>query len=142
MAAYNKFNIFVQDLGNKVHNLSSDSFKVMLTNSAPVATNAVKAVLTEIAGGNGFAAGGNTASVVSWAQSSGVGKLTLNDPATWTAAGGSIGPFRYVVLYNDTPTSPADPLVGWWDYGSSQTLNAGETFTADLDGTNGTFTVS
>ena len=140
MATYNKFNKFVEDIGNGVYNNSSHVFKVMLTNTAPVATNSVKADLTEIAAGNGYTAGGNTASVTSWSQTSGVAKLILADPATWTASGGSIGPFRYVVLYDDTPTSPADPLIAWWDYGSSQTLAAGETFTADFDGTNGVYT--
>lgn len=142
MAAFNKFNQFVEDVAEKVHNLGADAFKVMLTNTAPVATNSVKADLTEIGAGNGYTAGGNAAAGSSSAQSSGTYKLVLADPATWTAAGGTIGPFRYVVLYNDTPTSPADPLVGWWDYGSSITLQIGETFTADLDGTNGVLTIA
>jgi hypothetical protein len=114
----------------------------MLTNSAPTAANSVKADLTEISAGNGYTAGGNTASVTSWSQTSGTAKLVLADPSTWTASGGSIGPFRYAVLYNDTPTSPADPLVGYWDYGSSITLASGETFTVDFDGTNGVLTVA
>lgn len=142
MAAFAAFNKVVEDLGNAVHNFSTASFKVMLTNTAPVATNSVKADLTEIAAGNGYTAGGNAAALTSWSQSSGTGKLILADPATWTASGGSIGPFRYVVLYNDTPTSPADPLIGWWDYGSSITLATGETFTADLDATNGVLTIA
>lgn len=142
MAAFNKFNVYVQDLGNAVHNHSSHTHKVMLVNSAPVATNSVKADLTEIAAGNGYTAGGNTASVTSWSQSSGTAKLILADPATWTASAGSIGPFRYAVLYNDTPTSPADPLIGYWDYGSSVTLAAGETFTVDFDASNGVLTVT
>ena len=114
----------------------------MLTNTAPAAANAGKADLTEISSGNGYNPGGNTCSVTSWAQSSGTGKLILADPATWTASGGSIGSFRYAVLYNDTPTSPADPLIGYWDYGSGITLASGETFTVDLDGTNGVFTLA
>src|SRR6476646_7861998 len=122
MAAFNKFNIFVQDIGNGVHNLSSNVCKVMLTNTAPVATNAVFGDLTEVAAGNGYTAGGNTASITSYTQTSGTGKLILADPATWTASGGSIGPFRYAVLYNSTPTSPLKPLIGYWDYGSSVTL--------------------
>ena len=75
-------------------------------------------------------------------HSSGTYKLVLADPATWTAAGGSIGPFRYAVLYNDSPTSPADPLIGWWDYGSSITLATGETFTVDFDPTSGVLTLA
>jgi len=142
MAAFNKFNQFVADLGNKVHNLSSDACKVMLTNTAPAATNAILADITEIAAGNGYAAGGNAAAVTSWSQSGGVAKFVQSSPATWTAAGGSIGPLRYAVLYNSTPTSPLKPLIGYWDYGSSITLAAGETFTVTLDATNGTFTIT
>ena len=142
MASFNKFNQFVEDLAKKVHNLNSDTLKILLTNTAPVATNAVKADLTEIGAGNGYAAGGNAAAFTSGAQSSGTYKLVLADPATWTAAGGTIGPFRYAVLYNDTPSSPADPLIGWWDYGASITLQIGETFTADLDPTSGVLTLA
>ncbi len=124
-----------------MHNLGSDTLKVMLTNSAPVATNTVKANLTEISAGNGYTAGGTQATQSSSAQSSGTYKLVLGD-VVFTASGGSIGPFRYVVLYNDTPTSPADPLIGWWDYGSSVTLADGETFTVDFDGSAGVLTVA
>lgn len=141
MAAFNKFNQFVVDVQSKVHNLASDSLKVLLTNVAPVAANAVKADLTEISAGNGYTAGGNAAAFTSLTQTGGVAKLVLADPATWTASGGSIGPFRYAVLYNDTPTSPADPLIGWWDYGSAVTLASGEQFVVDLDQTNGVFTL-
>ena len=140
MAAFNKFNSFVEALAEKVHNLGSDTLKVMLTNTAPVATNTVKANLTEISAGNGYTAGGNTASVTSSAQTSGTYKLVLGDPATWTATGGSIGPFRYAVLYNDTATN--DELIGWWDYGSSITLASGESFAVDFDPSTGVLTLA
>lgn len=140
MAAFNKFNGFVEALAEKVHNLGSDTLKVMLTNAAPVATNSVKADLTEISAGNGYTAGGNTASVTSSAQTSGTYKLVLGDPATWTASGGSIGPFRYAALYNDTATNKE--LIGWWDYGSSITLAAGESFAVDFDPTTGVLTLA
>lgn len=137
MATFNKFNQFTEDVAEKVHNLGADTLKVMLVNSpAPAATNSVKADLTEISAGNGYSAGGTAATISSSSQSSGTYKLVLAD-VVFTASGGSIGPFRYAVLYNDTPTSPADPLIAWWDYGSSITLNAGETFTVDFDATNG-----
>lgn len=141
MATFNKINAFVENLAEKVHNLGSDTLKVMLTNSAPVNTNTVKGDLTEISAGNGYTAGGATPSITSSAQSSGTYKLVLAD-VTWTASGGTIGPFRYVTLYNDTPTSPADPLIGWYDYGSSITLADGETFTVDFDGSAGVFTLA
>lgn len=140
MAAFNKFNSFVEALAEKKHDLGADTLKVLLTNTAPVATNSVKADLTEISAGNGYTAGGNTASVTSSAQTSGTYKLVLGDPATWTASGGSIGPFRYAALYNDTATNKE--LIGWWDYGSSITLAAGESFAVDFDPTTGVLTLA
>lgn len=131
MATFTKFNAFVEHLAEKVHNLGADTLKVMLTNSAPSASNTVKADLTEISAGNGYTAGGSAVTITSSAQSAGTYSLVGND-VVFTASGGSIGPFRYAVLYNDTPTSPADPLIGWWDYGSSITLADGETFTVDF----------
>jgi hypothetical protein len=142
MATFNKFNQFVEDLAKKVHNLNSDTLKVMLTNTAPVATNAIKSDITEISAGNGYTAGGNIATFSTGVQTSGTYKLVLADPTLWTAAGGSIGPLRYAVLYNDTAASPVKPLIGWWDYGSSVTLATGETFTADLDQTNVVLTLA
>ncbi|MFN7594764.1 MAG: hypothetical protein ACK5PU_04050 [bacterium] len=141
MATFNKFNAFVEHLAEGVHNLQSNTLKVMLTNTAPVATNSVKADLTEIAAGSGYTAGGTTAAITSSGQTSGTYKLVLAD-VVFTASGGSIGPFRYAVLYNDTPTSPADPLIGWWDYGSALTLANGESLTWDADPTNGVLTLA
>jgi hypothetical protein len=140
MATYNKFNTFSTDLVNAAHNFGSHTFKVMLTNTAPVATNAVYTDLTEITAGNGYTAGG-TASVCTQTNSSGTLKLTSAN-VTFTAAGGAIGPFRYAVFYNSTQTSPAKPLISWFDYGSSVTLNSGETFTWTPDATNGLFTIA
>lgn len=141
MATFNKFQAFVEHLAEKVHNLGSDTLKVMLTNTAPVNTNSVLADLTEISAGNGYTAGGTAASISSSAQSSGTYKLVLAD-VVFTASGGSIGPFRYAVLYNDTPSSPADPLIGWWDYGSELTLASGESLTVDFDGSAGVLTIA
>lgn len=140
MAAFNKFNSFVEALAEKKHDLAADTLKVLLTNTAPVATNSVKADLTEISAGNGYTAGGNAAAITSSAQTSGTYKLVLGDPATWTASGGSIGPFQYAVLYNDTAAS--DELIGWWDYGSSITLVDGESFAVDFDPTTGVLTLA
>lgn len=140
MAAFTKFNAFVEHCAEKVHDLGADTLKVMLTNTAPVATNSVKADLTEISAGNGYTAGGTAVTITASSQTSGTYKLVGND-VVFTASGGTIGPFRYAVLYNDTPTSPADPLVGFWDYGSAVTLNSGETFTVDLDQAGGILTL-
>src|SRR5688572_23082087 len=131
MAAFNKFQSFVEALAEKKHDLGADTLKIMLVNSpAPVNTNTVKADLTEISAGNGYSAGGTTVTVTGSVQASGTYKLTGND-VVFTASGGSIGPFRYAVLYNDTASNKE--LIGWWDYGSNVTLATGETFTVDLD---------
>jgi len=141
MAAFNKFNSFVAALAEKVHNLGSDTLKVYLSNATPSASaDLVKADLAEISAGNGYTAGGNQATISSSSQTSGTYKLVLADPATWTASGGSIGPFQYAVLYNDTAAN--DELIGWWDYGSAVTLNAGETFTVDFDASTGVLTIA
>jgi hypothetical protein len=129
LASFNKFNQFIEDLAKKVHNLDTDTLKVLLTNTAPTSTNAVKADLTEISAGNGYTAGGTAVASQDAEQTSGT--LSLSGADVVFTATGSVGPFRYAVLYNDTPTSPADPLIGWWDYGSSVTLASGETFTID-----------
>lgn len=139
MAAFNKFNSFVQDLGTKVHNLNADTLKVMLTNTAPVATNTVKANITEITAANGYTAGGTAVASSALANVSGTSKLTGNN-VVFTAAGGSIGPFRYAVLYNSTTAS--GNLIGWFDYGSNLTLAATETFTVAWDATNGILTIA
>lgn len=139
-SAYNKFNVTASDVLNAVHNFGSHVFKVMLTNTAPVATNTVKANITEITAGNGYTAGGPT-SAMTVSNASGTAKVTAAS-ATITASGGAIGPFRYAVLYNDTQTSPAKPLVCWLDYGTNQTLNDGEPLNITFDQTNGLFTLN
>jgi len=139
MATYNKFNSFVEDVAEKVHNLGADTLKVALSNTAPVATNTIFSNITEISAGNGYTAGGTAASIASSAQTSGTYKLTLND-VTFTASGGSIGPFRYAVLYNSTAVS--GNLISWFDYGSSITLATGESLLVDFDATNGVLTIA
>ncbi len=139
MAIFNKFNSFVSDCAQKVHNLNSDTLKIMLTNVAPAATNTIKANLTEISNGNGYVTGGSTAAFVSGNDVSGTYKLILGQPA-WTASGGSIGPAEYAVLYNSSTAS--GNLIGWWDYGTPITLTNGNTFTVATDQTNGVLTIA
>jgi hypothetical protein len=129
MAAFNKFDSFVEALAEKNHDLGTDVIKAMLINVAPIAVNSVKTDLTEIAAGNGYVAGGMTIDVTASSQTAGTYTLVADDEVL-TAAGGSIGPFRYVALYNDTATS--DELIGWYDYLSSISVNDGETFTIDF----------
>lgn len=141
MATYNKFQPFVEHVAEKVHNLGADTLKVALSNSAPAAASDELADITQIANGNGYTTGGTAATISSSAQTSGTYKLVLAD-VVFTASGGSMATFRYVVLYNDTPTSPADPLISWWDYGSGLTLAVGESLTVDFDATNGVLTIA
>lgn len=133
MATYTKFQPFVENLAEKVHNLGSDTLTVALTNTAPNATDATLSQITQISYTNCSSRAITTSTS---SQTSGTYKLVLTD-LVLTASGGSVGPFRYVVIYNDTPTSPADPLICYYDYGSSITLASGETLTIDFDGTNG-----
>ena len=131
MASFNKFNSFVEAEAEKTHNLQSDSLKFALTNSAPSAANTKLSDLTEISYTN---LSSRAATTTSSSQTSGTYKLILAD-LTLTASGGSVGPFRYVVLYNDTATNKE--LIGYWDYGSSITLADGDSLTLDSDQTAG-----
>src|SRR3990167_2163141 len=137
MVAFTKLNGFVEDLAEKVHNLGSDQLVIALSNTAPgsettpptgaTGTN-ILANITQISYTNCSTRNITTSSS---AQSAGTYTLALTD-LVLTASGGTVGAFRYVYIYNDTPTSPADPLIGDWDYGSSITLNSGETLTIDF----------
>ncbi len=131
MAGYNKFNTFVDDKGKGVHDLVTDTLKIYLTNATPdAAADSIKADLAEIAAGNGYPAGGvdvqNT-----WTETGGTATLDGTN-MTITASGGSVGPFRYAVLFNETPTTPADPLISYWDYGSSISLADGESLAINI----------
>jgi len=132
MATYNKFEDFVEQLGRGVHQLHAAGHmaKVFLTNEQPLAADTVKADMAEISAGNGYTAGGEDAQQ-DYTEAAGTATLTGVD-IQWTASGGTIGPFQFCVLYNDTPTSPADPLISWWDYGSALTLQDGDSFTVDF----------
>lgn len=142
MATFVKFEVFPKDILAGVHDFASDDFRVVLTNVAPVvATDEVLADLTQIADGGGYLAGGYALANEALSEAAGVAKF-LGDDYTITAAGGSVGPFRYVCIANNTPTSPADPLCWYYDYGESITLADGESLSVDFDGTNGVFTVT
>lgn len=127
MATFNKFQQFVEDLALGVHNLNTGTINIYFSNATPSASlDAVKTDLAEISTGNGYTGPIDTENTA--AESSGT--LTVTCTAkTVTASGGTVGPFQHVVAYNDTPTSPADPLIGWWDRGSALTLQAGDSFT-------------
>lgn len=144
MAAFNKFNALVQTFANGTIDLATDTLKVMLTNTAPVATNSLYGDISanELASGAGYTTGGATITTTSSTQTGGVEKLIIAAAnPTWTATG-SMGPFRYAVLYDTTATTPLKPLLGWWDNGSSVTLTSGQTFTVTFDATNGVLQIS
>jgi hypothetical protein len=140
MATLTKFYSFVEAIHEKKHNLGSDTLKVLLTNTAPSLSNTQKSDISgELSTASGYTAGGATITVTSSAQSSGLYTLIASD-VTWTASGGSIGPFRYAVIYNDTATN--DELIGYIDYGYSVTVASGQTFTLDFDATSGLYYAS
>ena len=124
MAAFNKFEGFVGYLGLAAVNLNTDALNVYLSNAAPSASaDDVKTDLAEITNENGYTAPVDTQNTYS--EASGTGTLA-GTKVVVTAAAGTVGPFQYVVLYDDTHAS--DILIGWWDYTAPITLQAGETF--------------
>lgn len=134
MATFNKFQDFSEQLTNGAQNFASDTYKIALSNSAPTATNTALANITQISAGNGYTSGG-TATTITISETTGTTTVS-GTQVVFTASGGSIGPFRYVVLYNDTTSTPVNkPLVGWWDYGSAVTLADTETFTVKFSNT-------
>lgn len=142
MTAQVKFQIFARDIANGKHDFSSHTFKAMLTNTAPDASaNAVKADITDIAAGNGYTAGGVSIAAITETLAAGTETIKATNK-TITASGGSIGPFRYVVFYNDTQTTPAKPLVSYVDRGASLTLADGDSVNINFDATNGLLQVA
>lgn len=132
-ASYNKYTAAIEPMleGN---NAGSDTWKVALAATINSADTTFTPGTTDLATGNGYTAGGNTAAVSTAAQTGGTYKLVLTSPAVWTATGAGFT-FRYAILWDSTTSIP----VGYWDYGSSQVVAAGETVTVTLDGTNGVF---
>lgn len=131
---FTTFNQFKEEICAKSHNLKTDTLKWMLTNSAVTTAGTVKADYTDLATANGYTAGGATWGSVTSEQTSGILYLIGAD-VTWTAAGGSIGPARYAVLYNDTSTG--DMLIGYFDLGYSVTVADTQVLTLDINPTLG-----
>lgn len=132
MATYNKFQQFVEDVLKGVHNFTSDStctvtVALCTQANAPVATNSILANLTQISYTN---LSSRVVTGITAEHTTGTVTLTADDLVL--TASGAVATFRHVVIYNDDPTSPADPLIAWWDYGSDVTLANGETFTVDF----------
>lgn len=126
-SAWFKFNDFSEQLIRGVHDWDANSFRVVLTNAAPVAANTVLADITQIAAGGGYTTGGSSTTIT---VSEAAGTTTVQGTeVVFTGSGGGFGPFRYAVLYNDSATSPLDALVAWFDYGSNLSVAAAETLT-------------
>ena len=146
MAVFNKLNGFVEHLSEGVHNLASNQLVVALSNTAPGAEStpptgdATTCVLANVSQINYTGLSSRSVTTSTSAQTSGTYRLTLAD-LTLTSSG-TVGPFRYIYLYNDTPTSPADPLIGYFDYGSALTLSNGESLTIDFDQSSGALTLA
>jgi hypothetical protein len=126
MASWTKFNSFVEALAEGVHDLGSDTLKLALTNTAPIASNTKLADLTEISSAGGYAAASIT--IASSSQSGGTYTLTFDD-ITFTASGADFDAFRYGAIYNDTAANKE--LVAWFDYGTAYTLADGQSFTVN-----------
>lgn len=145
MATFVKVNDFVENVAHGVFNLGTNQLAVALSNTAPgsesspptASGNGVLANVTQVSYTNLSSRNITTSAS---AETGGAYKLTLTDLVL--TASGSVGPFRYVYIYSDTPTSPADPIIGYYDYGSSITMANGETFTVDFDGSNGLLTIA
>ena len=135
MAVFNKFDSFVEAVAEKLHDLGSDQLVIALSNVAPIATNTQLSNITQVAYTN---LSTRNLTRTSSSQTSGLYKLVIAD-ITLTSTGGSTGPFRYITIYNDT--SANDLLIGWYDYGSSLTLNSGESLAVDFDAANGLLTL-
>lgn len=127
MATYNKFTPSIENLFEGI-NAGSDTWVIKLA----TAVNQAAGTITEVANGNGYTTGGNAAAVSSATQTGGTYKLVLSSPSVWTATGAGFT-FQFAVLTDSTTGTN----VGYWDYGTSQAVAAGETVTVTLDPTNG-----
>jgi hypothetical protein len=133
MASYNKYTAAIEPLLEAI-NSGSDAWKIALAATINAADTTFTPGTTDLVTAGGYTAGGNAATTTSAAQTGGAFKLVLSSPAVWTATGSGFT-FRYAILWDSTTSTP----VGYWDYGSSQAVAAGETVTVILDATNGVF---
>jgi hypothetical protein len=134
--SFNKFNCLSEDVAEKIHNFDTDTLKVALSNTAPNATDTQLSQITQISAGNGYTTGGEDVQN----STSRIGGTTsvVGVDVTWTASGGNIGPFQYVILYNDTAAN--DPVIGYWPLTSAVTVISGAAWKADFGSS--LFTVS
>jgi hypothetical protein len=128
MASFTKAVDWVEN-ESEVVDLDGDAFLVALSNTAPASEtnpplangNGVLANVTQIAYTN--LSSRNLTRVAS-EETAGVYKLDFSD-LVLTASGGAVAPFRYIYVVDDTPTAPADPIVGCYDLGAAVTIGDG-----------------
>jgi len=128
MATYNKFYDFINQFYLGTHDLNLNTLKVFLSNEQPLVTDTVKANIADITAEHGYPAGGSDITNT-FSFTTGTGTLAGTD-VVFTATGGTVGPFQFAVVYNDTDAT--DKLVCWWDRGSAVTLSDTDTFTVDF----------
>ena len=135
-SAWNKFNDFSEQLVRGVHDFDANTFKVVLVpdTDPPVAADVDLSTITQVANGGGYTTGGE-ATTITISETSGTTTVSGTE-IVWTGSGAGFGPFRYAVLYNDSTTSPTDALIAWFDYGSSISVAASETFTLKFNNAN------
>ena len=121
-ASYTKFQPAIE-LMLEGGNLGTETYALKLA----TAINTTAGTITETTNGGGYTTGGVAISVASAAQSGGTYTLTMTQPSNpiWTATTGFT--FQYVVLVG----SVSGP-IGAWDYGSSQSVAAGETVSVTI----------
>ena len=128
MATYTKLQQFVEDLAHGVHNFDTNTIKVALSSAANAPSASADAVLADITTIAAPAVNSVTLTKGSSGQTTGTYKYVPND-LTMTASG-AVGPFQYVIIYNDDSTS--DSLICYFDYGTAVTLANGDTFKLDF----------
>lgn len=134
MAVFHKFNQFSADCLAGIHHLkvSGDSLQLALSMTQPSPANTILSNITEINYAN---LSSRAVTITGAGQAAGVATIILNDVNL--TASGTVDNFRYMILYNTTPTTPLKPLIGWWDQGSTVAMVSGQVFTISFDNTLG-----
>lgn len=150
-ATFTKANDWIRNALNGTVDLDADTFRIALSNTAPASEAS-----NPLSDGNGVLANVTQISYTNYSddltvdrqlqgitstQTAGVYMLDSTVNFTVTASGGSLAGFRYIYIYDDTSTSPADPIIGVWDYGSTLTLASGDSAPITFDA-NGIFRIT
>jgi hypothetical protein len=113
-----------------VHTAATAVYKIRLTNVEPVRTNTLAATFTAVTGGSYT----DQTITLSWTEvSAGVWQLgDANSDVEFTPSGTAYSAFQYAVLFDDTPTSPLDPVIAYLDFGQEITaLGVGQPFSVN-----------